>query len=192
MEKGYEKYVVIMVLCFLFGGYSLILYLMQIYSIVWQTETVIGVRREGEIFPTPIFPSDLREGNLSNMTNISILPRRNFVIENPSSLLFSPFSITFLIMGIISLLAGFSIWNLIREKEIRSTKKAILDVFLLPEEKKILAEIEKYGGSLTQSEIVKSTGFSRVKVHRIIRNLERKNLIIKQQYGMTNKIVLKK
>jgi len=181
-----------MVLCFLFGGYSLILYLMQIYSIVWQTETVIGIRREGEIFPAPILSRDLREGNISNRTNVSTPPPRNFVIENSSSLLFSPFSITFLIMGIISLLAGFSIWNLVREKEIRSTKKAILDVFLLPEEKKILAEIEKYGGSLTQSEIVKSTGFSRVKVHRIIRNLERKNLIIKQQYGMTNKIVLKK
>jgi uncharacterized membrane protein len=192
MEKGYKKYVVIMVLCFLFGGYSLILYLMQIYSIVWQTETVIGIRREGEIFPAPILSRDLREENISNRTNVSTPPPRNFVIENSSSLLFSPFSITFLIMGIISLLAGFSIWSLVREKEIRSTKKAILDVFLLPEEKKILAEIEKYGGSLTQSEIVKSTGFSRVKVHRIIRNLERKNLIIKQQYGMTNKIVLKK
>ena len=190
MEKGYKKYVVIMILCFLFGGYSLILYLMQIYSIFWQTETVIGIRREGEIFPTPIFSRDLREENISNRTNVPM--PRNFVIENPSSLLFSPFSLTFLIMGIISLLSGISIWNLIREKEIKSTKKAILDVFLLPEEKKVINEIEKYGGSLTQSEIVKSTGFSRVKVHRIIKNLERKNLIIKQQYGMTNKILLKK
>jgi len=181
-----------MILCFLFGGYSLILYLMQIYSIFWQTETVMGIRREGEIFPTPIFTGDLREENISNRTNVSTPPRRNFVIASPSSLLFSPFSITFLIMGIISLLAGFSIWSLVREKEIKFTKKAILDVFLLPEEKKVLGEIEKYGGSLKQSEIVKSTGFSRVKVHRVIRNLENKNLIIKQQYGMTNKIVLKK
>lgn len=191
MEKGYKKYVIVMILCFLFGGYSLILYLMQIYSIFWQTGNVMGIRREGEIFPTPIFSHDLIEENTSNRTNVS-MPSRSFIVANPSSLLFSPFSITFLIMGIISLLAGFAIWNLVREKEIKSTKKAILDIFLLPEEKKILKEIEKYGGSLTQSEIVKSTGFSRVKVHRIIRNLERKSLIIKQQYGMTNKIVLKK
>lgn len=181
-----------MILCFLFGGYSLILYLMQIYSIFWQTETVVGIRREGEIFPTPTFLPELREENISNRTNISTPPRRNFIIANPSSLLYSPFSITFLIMGIISLLSGFAIWNLVREKEIKSTKKAMLDVFLLPEEKKVISEIEKYGGSLTQSEIVKSTGFSRVKVHRIIRNLEKKNLIMKHQYGMTNKIVLKK
>lgn len=191
MEKAYKKYVVVMILCFLFGGYSLILYLMQIYSIFWQTETVMGIRREGEIFPAPIFSRELREENISNITNAS-MPPRNFVIENPSSLLFSPFSITFLIMGIISLFAGFAIWNLIREKEIKSTKKAILDVFLLPEEKKVLNEIEKYGGSLTQSELTKTTGFSRVKIHRIIRNLEKKNLIMKQQYGMTNKIVLKR
>jgi len=191
VEKGYKRYVAVMILCFLFGGYSLILYLMQIYSIFWQTETVMGIRREGEIFPAPVFSRDLREENISNRTNAS-MPPRSFIIANSSSLLFSPFSITFLIMGILSLLAGFAIWNLIREKEIKTTKKAILDVFLLPDEKKILSEIEKYGGSLTQSEIVKSTGFSRVKVHRIIRNLEKKNLIMKQQYGMTNKIVLKK
>jgi len=192
MEKGYKKYVAIMILCFLFGGYSLILYLMQLYSIFWQTETVMGIMREGEIFPAPIFSHELREENISNRTNFSAPPRRNFVIANPSSLLFSPFSITFLIMGIISLLSGFAIWNLIREKEIKSTKKAILDVFLLPDEKKVLSEIEKYGGSLTQSEISKNTGFSRVKVHRIVRNLERKKLIMKQEYGMTNKIILKK
>jgi len=180
-----------MILCFLFGGYSLILYLMQIYSIFWQTETVMGIRREGELFPTPIFSRDIREENSSNRTNAS-MPPRSFIIANSSSLLFSPFSITFLIMGILSLISGFAIWNLVREKEIKFTKKSILDIFLLPEEKKVLSEIEKYGGSLTQSEIVKSTGFSRVKVHRIIRNLEKKNLIIKQQYGMTNKILLKK
>jgi uncharacterized membrane protein len=191
MEKVYRKYVVIMILCFLFGGYSLILYLMQIYSIFWQTETVMGIRREGEIFPTPVFSRELREENISNITNVS-MPPRSFIIASPSSLLFSPFSITFLIMGIISLLAGFTIWNLVREKEIKTTKKAILDVFLLPEEKKVLSEIEKYGGTLTQSEIVKTTGFSRVKIHRIIKNLEKKNLIMKQQYGMTNKIILKR
>ena len=190
MERAYRKYVVIMVLCFVFGGYSLILYLMQVYSIVWQDETVMGIGREGE-FSVPVFSRDLMQVNDSS-SNASMPPRRGFIVSNPSSLLFSPFSIAYPIMGVISILAGFAIWNLIREREIKATKKKILDVFLLPEEKRILGEIEKYGGSITQSEIVKSTGLSRVKVHRTIRNLERKNLIIKQQYGMTNKIVLKK
>lgn len=192
VEKQYRKYVVVMMLCFLFGGYSLILYLMQIYSMFWQTETVLGIRREGENFTVPIFSHELREENISRGINVSLPPERRFVIANASSLLFSPFSITFLITGIISLLGGFSIWNLVREKEIKSAKKKILDTFLLPEEKKVLDEVEKHGGSLRQNEIVRNTGFSRVRVHRIIKNLEKKNLIIKQQYGMTNKIVLKK
>ncbi len=192
MEKRYKKYVAVMILCFLFGGYSLILYLMQVYSIFWQTETVMGIRREGEIFPAPVFSRELREENILNRTNMSIPPRKNFIIENSSSLLFSPFSITLLIMGFISLLAGFSIWNLIREKELKSTRKILLDTLLLPDEKKVLDMITEHDGSLTQNEIVRNTGFSRLKVHRIIKNLEKKNLIIKQQYGMTNKIILKK
>ena len=189
MEKGYKKYVAVMVLCFIFGGYSLILYLMQLYSMVWQTETVMGIRMEGDVFPTPVFPRDIVQRNI---TNVSSLPPRSFVLANPSSLLFSPFSIAFLVMGLISIIAGISVWSLIRDKEIKSTKKAMLDIFLLPEEKKVLSEIERYGGSLTQNELVKTTGFSRVKIHRLIRNLENKKLIMKQEYGMTNKIVLKK
>jgi uncharacterized membrane protein len=192
MEKGYRKYSIVMLLCFLFGGFSLILYMLLFYSTFWQNEMVMGIRREGEVFPTPIFSRELIEHNISNITNASIQPPRSFVISNPSSLLLSPFSITFLAAGILSIVAGLSIWNLIREREIRSTKKMLLDVFLLPDEKKVLGEIEKYGGSLTQSELVKTTGLSRVKIHRIVRNLESKKLIIKQQYGMTNKIVLKK
>lgn len=180
-----------MILCFLFGGYSLILYLTQVYSIIWQTETIVGIGREGGNFSIPVFSRDLRTGNISG-ENISLPPERRFFIDNPSSLLFSPFSLTFLAISIISILAGFSILSLVRDKEIKAARKKIIDVFLLPDEKKIMNEIEKYGGSLTQSELVKTTGLSRVKIHRIIRNLEKKNLIVKQQYGMTNKIVIKR
>jgi uncharacterized membrane protein len=190
MEKGYKKYVAVMVLCFLFGGFSLILYLLMMYSVFWQNETILGIRREGDILNVPIFSDQLSNAS-ANMTP-PMGPERRFIIANPSSLLFSPFSITFLVMGIVSVIAGISIWNLIREREIKSTKKAMLDVFLLPDEKKVLEEIERYGGSLMQSELVKTTGFSRVKVHRIVRGLENKKLIVKQEYGMTNKIVLRK
>ncbi|MFH0897753.1 MAG: winged helix-turn-helix transcriptional regulator [Candidatus Bathyarchaeota archaeon] len=192
MENRYRKYNAVMIVCFLFGGFTIILYMLQVYSILWQNETVMGVSRSGDVFMIPVFSRDLNQGNLSREINQSDPPRRPLTFANPYSLLFSPFSITLLISGIIFIVAGFSIMKLVREKEITFTKKSIIDVFLLPDEKKVLNEIEKYGGSLTQSEIVKSTGFSRVKVHRIIRNLEKKNLIMKHQYGMTNKIVLKR
>jgi uncharacterized membrane protein len=191
MEKGYKKYATVMILCFLFGGFSLILYLLMLYSVFWQNEMILGIRRDGDILNVPVFANQL--GNVSgNMSLPPMDPERRFIIANPSSLLLSPFSIAFLVMGIVSILAGISIWNLIREREIKSTKKAMLDVFLLPEEKKVLSEIERYGGSLTQNELVKTTGFSRVKIHRLVRSLENKKLIMKQEYGMTNKIVLKK
>jgi hypothetical protein len=191
MEKGYKKYAAVMILCFLFGGFSLILYLLMMYSVFWQNEMILGIRSEGEIFNVPVFANELRNTS-GNFTPPPMNPERRFIISNPSSLIFSPFSLTFLIMGIISIIAGISLWNLIRDREIKFTKKAMMDVFLMPEEKKVLEEIEKYGGSLTQSELVKTTGLSRVKIHRVLRNLENKKIIIKQEYGMTNKIVLKK
>jgi hypothetical protein len=192
MENRYRKYNAMMIICFLFGGFTIILYMMQVYSVLWENQSVIGIARDGDIFSIPVFSRDLPQGNVSRTINESLPPRRSFVFTNPYSLLLSPFSITLLISGLVFILAGFSIMKLVREKEINITKKAIIDVFLLPDEKNVLSEVEKYGGTLTQSEIVKSTGFSRVKVHRILRNLEKKNLIMKHQYGMTNKIVLRR
>ncbi len=174
-----------MILCFLFGGFSIGFYLLQAYSAVWQEDIGRVIRGEtGGMPPMPAF-------NQSNFTNATAFNRERFSI-NPYSALVSPISLILLFTGMASLLGGFAIWNLVREKEIKSTKKAMLDIFLLPEEKVILEEIEKEGGSLKQNEIVRNTGFSKVKVHRILKNLEKKNLIMKQQYGMTNKIALKK
>jgi len=185
MEKRYKKYVAVMILCFLFGGFSIGFYLLQAYSAVWQEDIGRIIRGEtGGIPPMPVF-------NESNFTNATAFNRTRFSI-NPYSALISPISLILLLTGVASLVAGFTIWNLVREKEIKSTKKAMLDIFLLPEEKKVMEEIEREGGSIKQNEIVRNTGFSRVKVHRIIKNLEKKNLIMKQQYGMTNKIALKK
>ncbi|MCX6819570.1 MAG: winged helix-turn-helix transcriptional regulator [Candidatus Aenigmarchaeota archaeon] len=186
MEKQYMKYIVVMLLCFLFGGFSLIFYLLQVYSVVWQADLVSEIRQERGNFSIPVLSTQPREGNISGFD------RRPPTLENNSLSLFSPFSLILLFTGIISLLAGFSIWNLVREKEIKSAKKTVLDALLLPEEKKVMDEIENHGGSLRQNEIARNTGFSRVKVHRIVRNLEKKNLILKQQYGMTNKITIKR
>jgi hypothetical protein len=185
MEKRYKKYVVVMVLCFLFGGFSLVSYFLQAYSYIWRTDVIPAIRNESENLNATMIPHDFRRDNVSGL-------ERGQPLADPSAFLLAPYSIVLLFTGIVSLLAGFSIWNLIREREIKFAKKQVLDVFLLPDEKKVLNEIEKYGGSLTQSELVKSTGLSRVKVHRIVKNLENKKLIMKQAYGMTNKIVLKK
>ena len=183
MERQYKRYTAIMILCFLFGGFAIGSYLLQVYSAVWQNDIGHIIRGESRNLPL----------NVSlNESNTTLFERSRVIFPDSYSALVSPISIVLFFTGIVSLLAGFSIWSLVREKEIKSTKKAMLDIFLLPEEKRVLEEIEKQGGSIRQNEIVRNTGFSRVKVHRVIKNLEKKNLVMKQQYGMTNKIALKK
>jgi len=44
----------------------------------------------------------------------------------------------------------------------------------------------------TQSRLAKETGLGKVQVHRAIKRLEAKGLIEKHDYGLTNKILLKK
>ena len=57
-------------------------------------------------------------------------------------------------------------------------------------EKLIVNSIIKNNGETFQSQIVKDTKLSRVKISRILKKLEGKGVIIKDQKGMTNKISL--
>lgn len=85
---------------------------------------------------------------------------------------------------------GFVIRALTHEKEIKKVKSDMKSLFLIPEEKHLISELEKSGGELTQKELTDITGYSRVKVHRIIQKLESKKLIRKVPYGQTNKILI--
>ncbi len=59
------------------------------------------------------------------------------------------------------------------------------------EEKLILELLLKNEGIMLQSELVKETGFSRVKITRILDKLESKDIIERKRRGMTNAVVLK-
>jgi len=64
--------------------------------------------------------------------------------------------------------------------------------YLLDTEKKIIEELKKADrNELWQKQIQNSTGFSKAKLSRLIRNLESRNLIVKIPFGNTNKIKLK-
>jgi uncharacterized membrane protein len=63
--------------------------------------------------------------------------------------------------------------------------------FLEGEEKDIISALIKNKGEITQSDIVKHTGLSRVKVSRGLKKLEQKKIISKIPNGMTNKVELK-
>lgn len=161
--KESRKYSISMLLCFILGGFSIMLYIFQLYTAFWGLENM-GVRNIG----------------------------RAFIPATPLSYITSPFAFLFLFNGIVMLLAGWSIWRLVRENEITSEKEKITSLLLQPEERAIISELKKSKGSMTQSQLVRTTGMSKVKAHRIVSKLVIKGIVKKYPYGLTNKIVLEK
>jgi len=69
-------------------------------------------------------------------------------------------------------------------------KKSVVVPALMDNEQRIV-EFLKENGEVWQKQIQISTGFSKAKVSRVIRNLEQRGVITKTIYGNTNKIALK-
>lgn len=76
-------------------------------------------------------------------------------------------------------------------KEIHKDNKLMLSL-LEPDERKIIETLIDNEGKSSQSDIVKKTGISRVKVSRILKKLEQKGIIKKIQNGMTNTVEFEK
>lgn len=62
---------------------------------------------------------------------------------------------------------------------------------LEPEEKKVISLIQEKGGSAFQSDVIGATGFTKVKVSRILDRLEQKGHVERKRRGMANLVVLK-
>ena len=59
------------------------------------------------------------------------------------------------------------------------------------EEKRLYNIIKDKDGSAYQSDLVKETDFSKVKITRVLDKLEHKGIIERKRRGMTNIVVLK-
>lgn len=182
MKNEYKKYTIVMILCFLLGGFSIIFFLSQLYSEIWAKEVLSDFRNS----------SNYSKGNFTDSEFNRSPPRERVPVTTPFERVSAPFSIMLLINGIILIAGGLSLWSITREKEIAKTKENITSLLLQPEEKIIIDEIRKARGDITQSQLVKKTGMNKVKIHRIIRRLSAKGIISKHEYGLTNKIVLEK
>lgn len=75
-----------------------------------------------------------------------------------------------------------------KEREDRIKKASEL---LEGEEKEIFLKIAVADGAVFQSSLIKETGFSKVKITRILDRLEGKGLIERKRRGMTNIVLLK-
>jgi len=109
-----------------------------------------------------------------------------------SWMIVSAFGIAFLLMG----LGGYMFFLPQQHSEAtfitprKEFKEADLGTFD-EEEKKVYEAIRGKEGSAFQSDLIKDTGFSKVKVTRILDRLEMKEILERKRRGMTNIIVLK-
>ena len=63
---------------------------------------------------------------------------------------------------------------------------------LLVDEKSIIKVLQRHEGAMTQRDLVRESGLSKVKVSRVLKKLEAKKIISKYEFGMTNRIRLEK
>ena len=58
-------------------------------------------------------------------------------------------------------------------------------------EKLVLDKLFKSNGIIFQSSLVQKTGFTKVKITRVLDNLEKQDIIERRRRGMTNEVILK-
>ena len=69
-------------------------------------------------------------------------------------------------------------------------KKDNLLMNLMSEDEKRILSMVKNGNGILQSELVVKSGYSKVKMHRILKKLENMDVIKRSRFGITNKIFL--
>jgi len=100
-----------------------------------------------------------------------------------------------LAFGIGFVMLGIGVYMLFMPKSaVLDTKKEFqqVDMSKLDEdEKRIYGLVKEKNGSAYQSDIIKDTGFSKVKITRILDKMETSGILERKRRGMTNIIVLK-
>lgn len=175
-----KRYVIIAIICFIFGGYFILSGIQEAYMISeFHTKGNFG---SNESFAE----RNMTERNSAANRPEDFYPDRFLRINEAQ---FPKYILT-LFGGAVMILAGFSLFRLTKKKEIEHLREEMAGIFLLPDEKLVFDAIKMSGGELTQKEIVFKTGLSKVKVHRVLNKLEGSGIIRRYPYGMTKKIVI--
>jgi uncharacterized membrane protein len=176
------KFMAVMIACFIFGGYFLVNFVSQMYDF-WYRNAMMDRMNLSEPFPS--------DGNFSPQGgNFTQFPRDFRGIQFNRQ--FPGESLIDLLGGIVFIIAGISMWCLIREKETGLLREEVEKALLLPEEKEIMDELKKSGGEMTQKELSNRTGIPKVKLHRVLSKMEKKSVLKRYPYGMTKKVVIEK
>lgn len=110
-------------------------------------------------------------------------------------------SISLVLMGVILLIGLYLVFSEQLDKMFfkpeASAKKITRTSFnkvlrtLSTDEKKVFGKLIDAHGSIFQSELVEKTGFSKVKITRVLDKLEGRDLIERKRRGMSNTVVLR-
>lgn len=103
------------------------------------------------------------------------------------------------IAGLIAIIGLFLIFSKEEERVVvkkvrvkQEEKKIPVDFSKLDKDEKVLMKlVEEEKGAIFQSSLVEKSGFSKVKVSRILDRLEGRQLIERKRRGMTNVVILK-
>lgn len=176
--KRHDWHTLVMILCFVYSGIAIVLF-------ITQFATFVQFSAQSPPWGTIASNTSAEFHMPTNMTSFRERP------YNPRiNTMFYVTTILSLFGAIVSLLAGFSLLSLLKKKERKKLTKDVISTMTTPEEKLVIGELEENGGELTQSELVRRTKLSKVKVHRIVKRLESLKVVSKYPYGVTNKIKL--
>jgi len=95
------------------------------------------------------------------------------------------------LLASIGLFIGTLVYYLLSPKFVVKPDKNSLLKFFNYDERKVIDILVSRKGKALQSEIVRESGLSKVKIFRVLEQLRRKGFIDKEPYGKTNRIVLK-
>ncbi len=184
-----------------YGGFLVITYLAFCYSALWQheflpifpetpqaelTSPAIGsAGSAANASPSPSSPSL----NVPNESDFGARPRFR-INDDPLAVAFSLQAIAVLLSGLLFLVNGYFLLKHLRKKEHGEIKKFVTSSLLTEEEKAVYEELIKSGGEVTQKQLSVNTGFSPVKIYRVLKRLEAKKIVKSFPYGMTKKIIL--
>lgn len=98
------------------------------------------------------------------------------------------FGVAFLLLGVGAYLSFFPKPPLPEPKK----EFAAIDISKLDEEEKMIYDkLKEKQGSMYQSDLIKETGFTKVKITRVLDKLEASGILERKRRGMANIVVLK-
>lgn len=106
-----------------------------------------------------------------------------------------------LISGVLLTLSGTTLMNIgsnrlqksyaaSGKERLAKERSRMLNVMLGADERRVLELIKEGQNGALQSELVIRSGFSKVKMHRVLKKLEGKELIRRGRFGITNKVFM--